>query len=151
MTSAPVVEILVDLVRSGIKVSAKDDRLRFSERLTADLRARVEQHKAELVRLIAGSETERRTDKTDGGADLVSGPPVRHQGRSVPLNGCRICRGREFILLETEPEWICPRCHPPPAGTAIVARWREPEASVPAAKPVKTPELFDTREVDDVA
>jgi hypothetical protein len=151
MASAPVVEILVDLVRSGTKVTPEGDRLRFKPRLTADLRARIEQHKPELVHLIAGSGTERRTDKTATGAAPLSVPSVRHQGRSVPPDGCRFCRGREFILLENEPEWICPRCHPPPAGTAIVARWREPEASVPAAKPVKTSEMFDTREVDDVA
>jgi hypothetical protein len=152
MTSAPVVEILVDLLRVGIRVEAHGGKIRGTppQALTADLRARIRANSVELVRLFSRTDTvppSSRTKSPDA-PPLASAVPVEREGGtySCAPTFCRACRGREFILVETDDGWTCPRCHPPLPGAVIVARWIE----APAPKPAKTADLFDTREVDDV-
>jgi hypothetical protein len=111
--------------------------------MTSDLGAPFHEHNAELVGLFRVPPPPRI--KSPDAPPPASAVPVERGGgtSSVPVAGCRNCRGHEFILLEDAPDWLCARCHPPPAGAVIVARWTD-------RQPVKTAAMFDTREVDDV-
>ena len=55
-------ELLAELTRRGVEITVEGDRLRFrpQDAVTADLRAELVEHKANLLRLIGGEEQEIR-------------------------------------------------------------------------------------------
>jgi hypothetical protein len=140
LTTAPVVTLLVDLLRIGVRVTARDGELRArpADALTPDLRARVHEQNAELVTLFSLPPSPR--------AKSSAAAPVEREGGSLryPHRPCRSCgRADRFVLTERAEEWTCARCNPPPPGERVIGSWRD----VPAAK---TGAMFDLREVDDV-
>jgi hypothetical protein len=119
MTSFAIVEILVDLVRLGIRVEAEGERLRITPQsaMTPELRARLARHKPALVQLLSACAAEERG----------------------PTTGCWNCRKREFHRVEGQPEWMCSYCYPPRNPEAVIARWTAPEQSLSptAASPAR--------------
>ena len=156
MTSAPIVRLLVDLLRVGIRIESHDGKLHVTppEALTTDLRQRIKRDRDELLRLFENTAfLTGGTDKGDRSSAVPSALSVRSgnsnadsaTANGIPATGCPNCRRCDFVLIEPEPTWRCAHCDPPPTGAVIVATWTE------RSKPLRTAELFDMREVDDVA
>jgi hypothetical protein len=105
VTSFAVVEILVELVRHGVRVEADGDRLRCADHpaLTAELRARIVRNKPELLPLFSA---------TRG-----------------PTHGCWNCRRQEFVRVAGSTEFFCANCYPPGLDALIVDRWTAPGES----------------------
>ena len=136
MTTAAT--LLKDLAARGVRVEAAGDRLRFHPRsaVTDDLLARLRDHKAELLRLLAGGSGD-PPDPRDGA------PVIDPHAPTCPACGsARIAHGlRRLWCIDCETD-AGPAGDPqdlPEGGGAMVADDRQDHAHGSAAVPIEWP------------
>ncbi len=130
-------DLMFDLARSGIRIEAHGDRLRYSPRsaVTPDLAERMKTHKSELLAILRGGRTTilcpwcRRTTLFDGRRGVwctdcerlawlyePHGAVIRadHANHEVidPPDPCPEC-GTLELWQTLEGNWRCLRCDPP--------------------------------------
>jgi hypothetical protein len=134
-------QILADLARLGIEITAVDGRIRCrpAASVPAELRRRASEFKPELLARIesrgrsqrsqTGSEETGRTTRSDSRPAIAPYPSVNAC--------CFACGGGDFWALAQVGYWVCGHCHAPDASPEplIWIRVGDPGSPTPSARP----------------
>lgn len=113
--------LMVDLMRLGIRLEARGDRLRFHPQsaVTPDLAEQLKANKAELLRLVAQRNAAAHPPATIENIDeLLRWEPAPFDPQSI----CPCHTHTRFWRSAVGGHIVCGECHPP-ATESVVAEW----------------------------